>query len=256
MARGPYVTKLSWDWSTAGKLRDGKPYTIEEEFDGVEAHSYMSIKGDFTWGRNVVPEYRWYKGELKQMTLDDEFDPATAPIDINPPTGNYHDTDARIWPFKIHRGKQPYDTVNNRILPIKLYGRKGSGALWTEYDWGKALQAAADLNEKEYSGDYGFIRTNGFWPIKHMVAPKEQAVDCNECHSRQGRLTEVTDFYLVGRDSNPFIEAFGLVAVMGGLFGVAGHGSIRYLAARRRVKLAKVEAQSQATNSNSNKKEG
>jgi octaheme c-type cytochrome (tetrathionate reductase family) len=248
MARGPYVTKLSWDWSTAGKLRDGKPYTVEEEFDGVEAHSYMSIKGSFTWGREVVPQYRWYKGELKQMTLDDVFDPDSAPIDINPPTGSYKDKDARIWPFKIHRGNQPYDTVNNRILPIKLYGRKGSGALWTEYDWGKALQAGADLNEKEYSGSYGFIRTNGYWPIKHMVAPKDKAVGCDECHSRNGRLSEVNDFYLVGRDSNKFIEAFGLVAVMGGLLGVAGHGSYRYIAVRRRFKLAKAQSESKPNN--------
>ncbi len=238
MARGPYPTKLSWDWSTAGRLKDGKPFTEEAEYDGATAHSYMSIKGTFTWGRNVVPSYRWYKGELMQMTLDDVIDPAQAPIDINPPTGNYDDPDARIWPFKIHRGNQPYDTVNNRILPIKLYGRQGSGAFWTEFDWDKALSAAAELNEKEFSGQYGFINTNGYWPIKHMVAPKENAVPCGECHSRNGRLSEVTDFYLIGRDSNPLVEAFGVLAVFGGLLGVFGHGSYRYISARRRVHIA------------------
>jgi octaheme c-type cytochrome (tetrathionate reductase family) len=237
MARGPYATKLSWDWSTAGKLKDGKPFTEDAIFDGVTAHSYMSIKGTFTWGREVIPEYRWYKGELKQLTLDDEIVPEAAPIDINPPTGNYRDSAARIWPFKIHKGKQPYDKVYNRMLPIKLYGRKGSGAFWTEYDWDKALRAGAELNEKEFSGSYDFIRTNGYWPIKHMVAPKEKAVGCNECHARDGRLSDVTDFYLVGRDSNASIEIFGAVAVFGGLLSVVGHGSYRYVAARRRLKL-------------------
>ncbi len=238
MARGPYLTKLSWDWSTATKMKDGKPYTEEKVFDGVEAHSYMSKKGTFTWGRNVTPEYRWYKGELIQKTLQTVIDPSSAPIDINPPTGNYNDPDARIWPFKVHRGKQPYDTEFNRILPIKLYGKKGTGALWTEYDWEKALTAGAQLNEVEFSGHFDFIETNGFWPIKHMVAPAEEAVDCHSCHSRDSRLAGLNDFYLIGRDSNFWVELFALFAVIGGLLGVIGHGALRYLAAIRRKKMS------------------
>ncbi|TCI04691.1 tetrathionate reductase family octaheme c-type cytochrome [Corallincola luteus] len=235
MARGPHLTKLSWDWSTAGQLKDGKPFSEDALFDGVEAHRYMSKKGTFTWGKNVVPEYRWYKGELQQKTLQDVIDPMAAPIDINPPTGDYRDQDARIWPFKIHRGKQPYDTEFNRILPIKLYGKKGSGAFWTEFDWQRALQVGADNNHVEFSGSYGFIETNGYWPIKHMVAPGEQAVDCIECHQQQGRLAGLNDFYLLGRDSHSLVDAFGALAIFGGLFGVAGHSGYRYLSARRRA---------------------
>lgn len=237
MARGGYLTKLSWDWSTATKMKDGKPFTEEKVFDGVEAHSYMSMKGDFTWGRNVTPEYRWYKGELMQKTLLTVIDPNKAPIDINPPTGDYNDPDARIWPFKVHRGKQPYDTDNNRILPIKLYGKEGTGALWTEFDWEKALKAGAEINKlDEYKGNFDFIETNGFWPIKHMVAPAKDAVDCVACHSRESRLEGLNDFYLIGRDSNYWVELFGLFAVVGGLFGVMGHSALRYFSALRRRK--------------------
>lgn len=234
MARGPYLTKLSWDWSTAGQMKNGKPMTIDQEFDGVVNHAYMSKKGSFTWGRNVVPEYRWYKGELKQMTLLDTINPDRAPIDINPPSGNYNDPDARIWPFKIHRGKQPYDTELNRMLPIKLYGRPGSGAFWTEYDWNKALAAGARLNGVAFSGQYDFIETNGYWPIKHMVAPKEQAVACEACHSRDSRLAGLNDFYLVGRDSNSIVESFGMIAIWGGLAAVFIHALTRIVTIRRR----------------------
>ena len=238
MARGGYLTKLSWDWSTATKMKNGKPFTEEKVFDGVEAHSFMSRKGTFTWGRNVTPEYRWYKGELAQKTLLTVIDPNKAPIDINPPTGDYNDPDARIWPFKVHRGKQPYDTDNNRILPIKLYGKKGTGALWTEYDWPKALQAGADINElDEYKGNFNFIETNGYWPIKHMVAPSEDAVECVACHSRESRLAGLNDFYLIGRDSNPWVELFAVFAVFGGLFGVTGHSALRYITAYRRKSI-------------------
>jgi hypothetical protein len=194
----------------------------------------MSKKGTFTWGKNVVPEYRWYKGELKQMTLLDTFDPSNAPIDINPPTGDYQDPDARIWPFKIHKGKQPYDTELNKILPIKLYGRQGTGALWTELDWEKALVAGAKLNHVEFSGQYDFIETNGYWPIKHMVAPADQAVKCSACHSRESRLNGLNDFYLVGRDSYTLVEIFGAIAIWGGLAGVILHALLRIFSIRRR----------------------
>ena len=247
MARGPYLTKLSWDWSTATQMKDGKPYTEEKVFDGVEAHSYMSIKGTFTWGRNVTPEYRWYKGELIQKTLQTIIDPLNAPIDINPPTGDYNDPDARIWPFKVHRGKQPYDTVMNRILPIKLYGKKGTGALWTEYDWQKALDAGAKHNKlDDYSGQFDFIETNGYWPIKHMVAPAKDAVKCVACHAKESRLDGLNDFYLIGRDANFWVELFGLLAVVGGLFGVMGHGALRYLTATRRRKQQATKAKGEA----------
>ncbi len=236
MARGGVLTKLSWDWSTATKVdKNGKPYTIDKMFDGIKNHSYMSIKGTFTWGANVVPQYRWYKGELIQKTLLTVIDPTKAPIDINPPTGNYNDPDARIWPFKIHRGNQPYDTDNNRMLPIKLYGKKGSGALWTELNWAKALAAGAKLNHLDaYKGHFAFIKTNGYWPIKHMVAPAKDAVRCVECHSKDSRLKGLNDFYLLGRDSNFWIELFGFIAVLGGLLGVIGHGTLRYITTRRR----------------------
>ncbi|MFC1235779.1 tetrathionate reductase family octaheme c-type cytochrome [Vibrio sp. F74] len=234
MARGAYLTKLSWDWSTAGKTKDGKPYVEDQVFDGVENHSYMSKKGTFTWGKNVVPEYRWYKGELKQMTLLDTIDPNNAPIDINPPSGSYDDPEARIWPFKIHKGNQPYDTELNRILPIKLYGKASSGALWTTLDWGKALEAGAKLNHVEFSGNYDFVETNGYWPIKHMVAPADQAVKCSACHSNESRLNGLNDFYLVGRDSNTLVEWFGAIAIWGGLAGVILHALGRILTIRRR----------------------
>jgi octaheme c-type cytochrome (tetrathionate reductase family) len=234
MARGPYLTKLSWDWSTATQKKDGKPYVVNQLFDGVENIAYTSKKGTFTWGKNVVPEYRWYKGELSQMTFHDEFDPQAAPIDINPPTGDYNDPDARIWPFKIHWGKQPYDTELNRILPIKLYGKKGTGALWTELDWDKALTAGAKLNEIEFSGNYGFIETNGYWPIKHMVAPAKDSVACKACHSQQSRLNGLNDFYLVGRDRYSVVEWLGALMIFGGIGGIGLHLIVRVATAGRR----------------------
>ncbi len=237
MARGGFLTKLSWDWSTATqKDEEGKPYTITEEFDGIEAVKYTSKKGTFNWGQNVVPQYRWYKGELKPMTYTDKIDPNQAPIDINPPTGDYKDPMAKIWPFKIHQGKQPYDIEHNTILPMALSGKKGSGALWSDYDWDAALTKGAELNELPFSGKYDFIETNGYWPIKHMVAPKDKTLKCTQCHSKDSRLNGLNDFYLLGRDANPWVEKLGLLMVIGGLLGVIIHSFVRYVMAHRRRK--------------------
>jgi hypothetical protein len=226
------------------ELNMGRPERIGTNVSCESCHSAQpheqrvidnhSSKGTFVWGRNVVPQYRWYKGELGQMTYLSDIDPTAAPIDITPPTGSYADPDARIWPFKIHQGKQPFDTELNRMLPIKLYGRKGSGAFWTEFDWDKALAAGAKLNNIEFSGQYDFIETNGYWPIKHMVAPASDSVACIECHSQQSRLNGLNDFYLVGRDRTSWVEYFGVIAIWGGLLGIILHALTRLFMLRKR----------------------
>jgi hypothetical protein len=39
-----------------------------------------------------------------------------------------------------------------------------------------------------FSGKVDFIRTEMTWPLNHMVAPKENALACKDCHSKDGRL--------------------------------------------------------------------
>lgn len=39
-----------------------------------------------------------------------------------------------------------------------------------------------------YSGKYGFAETIMYWPINHMVAPKEEALSCLDCHCDKGRM--------------------------------------------------------------------
>ena len=62
-----------------------------------------------------------------------------------------------------------------------------------------------------------------------MVAPKEQALACTECHSRNGRLASVPGFYLLGRDRGTGIDAIGLGMVILTILGVGIHGLIRFL---------------------------
>ncbi|NTV08490.1 MAG: cytochrome C, partial [Chlorobium limicola] len=72
-----------------------------------------------------------------------------------------------------------------------------------------------------------------YWPISHMVSPKEKSLSCRECHSRSGRLQSLSGFYLMGRDTNPFVEYFGLLAISGSLIGVIIHSIIRYFTVKK-----------------------
>ena len=87
---------------------------------------------------------------------------------------------------------------------------------------------------EEFSGEYGFVETEYFWPITHMVAPKEKALDCADCHERDGRLAGVPGLYMPGGDKNDTLDLIGWLMVVGTLGGVALHGIGRMIANKAR----------------------
>lgn len=237
-ARGGTATKMWWDWSTAGKMgEDGKPL-VKKDAKGNE--SYNGMKGDFVWEENVVPEYAWFDGTVRYSLVGDRFDAAKAPVEINSLSGGYSDPNARIWPFKVMRGKQPYDTVHNTFLVGHLFG-KDDAAYWKAYDWDKALRAgmeeakAVGQTDVEYSGKFDFVETRMYWPITHMVAPAEKALACADCHSKDGRLAKLAGVYMPGRDANPWIDRIGWLLVLATLAGVLVHGLLRIVVGRRKA---------------------
>lgn len=229
-ARGGRKTKTWWDWSTAGrKDQHGKPLVIKDP-QGYDTYNFK--KGDFRWEANVAPEYRWYNGRIDFSTLGEKIDD-TGVVSINRLNGSYDDPDSRIWPFKVMRGRQPYDTVNKVLAVPHLFG-KDSEAYWKSFDWGRAIKAGLAATGQEFSGEYDFIETEYFWPVTHMVAPKEEALSCQSCHSRDGRMAELKGFYMPGRDRFEWLDLGGALVVLGTLGGVSLHGLARLVASRRR----------------------
>ena len=47
---------------------------------------------------------------------------------------------------------------------------------------------------REFSGEIGWFETVMYWPLTHQIAPSEMAVECQECHTTDGRL----DFAALG----------------------------------------------------------
>jgi octaheme c-type cytochrome (tetrathionate reductase family) len=225
-ARGDVPTKLSWDWSTAGKRDDkGEPLTIKND----EGHTvYLGIKGDFVYGENVRPEYAWFNGKVNYTLPDTRIDKASEPIYINRFEGSPNDGQSMIWPIKVFKGRQPYD-VESQTLTVNHLAGNDDSAYWTNLDWDKAITTGMAAVGKQFSGKYDFVETRGMWPITHMVAPKEKAVPCQECHTRasDGRLNAITGVYLPGRDTTPWLDLLGGLMVAGMIGGGLVHGAIR-----------------------------
>jgi octaheme c-type cytochrome (tetrathionate reductase family) len=216
-------TKMWWDWSTAGRKKGGKPYM---EKDAFGKPSYFTKKGDMRWEKNVLPEYFWYSGSMEHLTVKDTIDPSK-PVWLNSPVGTPEDPEARIFPFKVHKGKQPYDKVNKNVVILHLFpkGKEDNAAYWKTYDWDKAIRYGQKYAGLDFSGEFDFIETRYVFPTTHMVAPKEMAVGCSECHVREtGRLRNVAGVYMPGRDAFGPLNTAGWVLVAASLAGVLLHG--------------------------------
>ena len=85
----------------------------------------------------------------------------------------------------------------------------------------------------KFSGEYKFINTEMSWPITHMVAPKDDALSCQQCHKKGGRLEGIEGVYIPGRDANPWIDKIGLLVALLTLVGVLVHGAIRIIMSKR-----------------------
>ncbi|MBW7900893.1 MAG: tetrathionate reductase family octaheme c-type cytochrome [Rhodocyclaceae bacterium] len=236
-ARGGVATKMLWDWSTAGRMDgDGRPLFIK---DGHGHLQYSAAKGDFGYGENVRPEYKWYNGVVHQLAITDKLDgliDEQGVLELNRVEGSAKDPNARIWPFKVMRGKQPYDPVNRTLVVNHVYGDDDT-ALWKNHDFAKSIQAGMDYAGLPYSGRFDFVETRMNWFITHMVAPKEKAVPCQDCHTRSGdgRLAAITDIYLPGRDTQGWVDLLGGLMIAGAIGGGLLHGGIR-IASRRKEK--------------------
>jgi octaheme c-type cytochrome (tetrathionate reductase family) len=266
----PYIaprkpTKMWWDWSRAGRRDEqGAPVVEKETIEparpapglaGVEEITYHGKKGAFVWAMRAVPEYAWFNGTVRHTfigdTIDDttpgresgatrgdhdELDLGEPVVKINELVGSYDDPRSRIWPVKVHRGKQPYDPVNDVFVVPKLFpaGEDASRAYWRSYDWDAAIEAGMRYVGQPYSGEYGWIQTMMYWPLSHMVVGREDAVQCAECHDRGGRLEDLRGFYMPGRDRSPLLDGIGWLAVAAALLGVCVHGTARVVFHARR----------------------
>ena len=228
-ARGGVPTETEIDGSTAGKKdADGKPLRVAD----MDGHViYETETGDSKWAENVEPTYAWFNGDVRFARLGETIDPKE-PVALNIVEGKPGDDDARVWPFKAMRGKAPYDAVAGALAVAQLSG-DDDAAYWKSYDWNKAIAAGMKAAGADYSGTHGFVDATMSLPLAHMVAPAQQALQCNDCHRNDGRLASVETAYMPGRDRSALLEWLGWLAVGASLAGVSAHGVARMALAGR-----------------------
>jgi octaheme c-type cytochrome (tetrathionate reductase family) len=180
-------TKVWWDWSKAGQDRP-------EAKDKYGLDTYVKIKGEFKWEKDIRPTYLWYNGETARYLLGDKIDPSK-PVPLNKPLGSRKDPNAKIMPFKVMRGKQPYDKELQTMATPHLFG-----GYWKHFDWNRAIADGNQAAGLPYSGQYGFVETVMYWKVNHMVAPKQAALKCMACHQRAGGLL---NWKALGYPGNP-----------------------------------------------------
>jgi octaheme c-type cytochrome (tetrathionate reductase family) len=185
-------TKNWWDWSAAGEDRP-------ESKDEYGMEIYSKIKGEFIWSKNVIPTYKWYNGQAKYYQFGDQIDPSK-PVPLNELIGNINDPTSKISPFKVMQGKQIYDSKNNYLIVPKLFG---DGGYWKTFDWNLAAEKGMKEIELDYSGEYGFVETEMYWPINHMVASKDKALKCTNCH---GKNADRIDWKALGYEGDAMVK--------------------------------------------------
>jgi hypothetical protein len=77
----------------------------------------------------------------------------------------------------------------------------GDGGFWETFDWDSAFRLNEPNTGLAFSGEYGFAPTEMYWSLTHMVQPKEEALQCTECHGEGGRL----DWAALGYEGDPMV---------------------------------------------------
>lgn len=200
-------TKMAWDWSTAGNKTIGEDGSATTTLpDGTVVQSYDYKKGDFVWAKSVRPTYAWHDGGVEHMTLTSRFPEGAGrsqddPIVLARPTADITSPNAKIYPFKLMKGRQPAHLSERFMIAPKLFGPGGFWAgvpsaeaytpeavqaLWTQTLTAGARaagQIAADATLT--SDDWGFLFTEMYLRINHEVAPTSEAFGtppCEGCH--------------------------------------------------------------------------
>lgn len=186
------ATKLSWDWSVAGDDSRGP----EKEHGHA---TYVKKKGKFEYGKHIAPEYYWSNGKGGIYIPGTVIADPTQPVKVAYPLGDRNDMTAKIAPFKVHRGKQIYDTEYNYLITAKV---ANEGGYWNDYDWDKAARLGSEASGQKYSGKYDFVPTEMYWRQNHMVSPADQALGCLDCHGDNGRL----DWATLGYKADPLMN--------------------------------------------------
>jgi len=150
----------------------------DESQVNVMLTTYDKRYGLMRWQRNLVPTYGWWDRSSNAYVVGDKI--GSPPVVLNAPAGDKADPGSRIYPFKIHGAKQPYDKEQQILATPKL-----ANNYWKDYDWSRAISAGMAEAGLKYSGQYDFVETRMYTALQHQVVPAKRALGCADCHQAE-----------------------------------------------------------------------
>ena len=86
--------------------------------------------------------------------MGDKVDPSSV-VHLNQANGKREDPASKLTPFKVMKGKQPYDTGTNVIAVPHLFGK---GGYWDVFDWTPAVRDGMQMAGLDVCGSGGLGR--------------------------------------------------------------------------------------------------
>ncbi|MGD2032016.1 MAG: hypothetical protein PVJ48_02355 [Gammaproteobacteria bacterium] len=159
---------------------------------------YSTEKGKYTYRveleKDVVPVYAWFNGKsFAQLPGTPVRRNDKGEITIVLPDGSRDDPDARIHAFKVHGGRLPVLDDKQWLVPI------ATEEFYAHGDIDKAIREAAEMFYGLEDIEYSWSDTIRYMGIYHEVTPKEDALQCLDCHRPGGRM----DWQALGYERDP-----------------------------------------------------
>ncbi len=173
------ATDMYRDWSTPRHIEDADKYAATIDFQS-----------------DVTPAYAWWNGTTSHQRMGEEVEVRDdGTIHMMDPQGCMHDG-ARIYPFKLHRGRLPVLADERWLVPI------GVEEFFADGDIHKAVLEGGHHQYGLEAFEYEWVDTKRWMGIFHGVVPKERALVCLDCHAEGGRM----DWVALGYEGDPVLK--------------------------------------------------
>lgn len=159
-----------------------------------EADKYSAT---ITFGRNVTPVYAWFNGNSRLTKMGEKIrrdDDGSVPVMV--PEGSRKDKKSKLYAFKLHQAKVPILKKEQWLIPIAV------DEFFVDGDMPKAVREGAEVAYGLHDPDYEWVETTRYMGIFHGVRPADQALQCLDCHSEDGRM----DWKALGYGEDPLLS--------------------------------------------------
>lgn len=151
--------------------------------DGVGNQAPLIATNGLIQATGIRPTYLWDDGseELYQRGMKIDTNKTTVLLGPGP-----RSTRSKIKPFAVSYGTQLYDAKYRYLISPSLSGNKNG--YFDRSDWENTAKEGMKHIRLPFSGSYLFASTVTYRPLNHGVVPAGEAMNCMDCHGKNGMV--------------------------------------------------------------------